>query len=264
MRFVSGLLFLLFLIVGDVQSDEKVRLTNGEWAPYLSKTLPKNGVVSLIVKEAFKVKGINVDYGFFPWKRAYILAERGDWDGSVVWIKTPERSANFLYSDVVISETLYLFHHASRPLTWEQPEDLRGLTVGVTLHTAYPTLSALEKKGIIKLKRAGDYKQLFQRLFAGRVDVVPLNLTVGLYYLRRELPKEAQTLIKASPTQLPYRDYHLILSKAAPDSERYLALFNEGLRTLKASGRYDQIMRELEENLAASGHSLAPPPALFK
>lgn len=45
-----------------------------------------------------------------------------------------ERAQNFIYSDVVIEDTEYLFHLKINPLQWSTIEDLRGLTIGTTLH----------------------------------------------------------------------------------------------------------------------------------
>ena len=69
-----------------LQADEAaptIRLTNGHWPPYMENTPPHYGVISQIVTLAFAKKDIPVSYGFFPWSRARLLAEKGRWDGSV-------------------------------------------------------------------------------------------------------------------------------------------------------------------------------------
>ena len=106
---------------------ETVRLTNGEWAPYLSETLPHHGAASHIVSKAFEKVGVTVKYGFFPWKRSYRLAEQGRWHGTVVWVFTEKRAKDFLYSDVVIEDAEYLFHLKEAPLEWRTPADLGGV-----------------------------------------------------------------------------------------------------------------------------------------
>ena len=79
-----------------------VRLTTGEWPPYISQNLPGKGVGLLIISEAFKLAGYDVEYSFYPWPRGYELGARGQWDGSVLWQKTPGRSKELLFSDRVI------------------------------------------------------------------------------------------------------------------------------------------------------------------
>lgn len=66
--------FLLVLLLGSAQAAEQVRLTNGEWPPYLGETLPYHGVASRIVAEAFALQGIEVQWEFHP---LGALAENG-------------------------------------------------------------------------------------------------------------------------------------------------------------------------------------------
>ncbi len=43
-------------------TEETIRLTNGEWIPFLSEDLKHYGVISRIVKEAFALEGMKVEY----------------------------------------------------------------------------------------------------------------------------------------------------------------------------------------------------------
>ncbi len=72
-----GLVAFFMLIVGcgvtAAQTSKVIRLTNGEWQPYLSEDTPHHGFASHIVTEAFALVGVEVEYGFFPWSRAMKL-----------------------------------------------------------------------------------------------------------------------------------------------------------------------------------------------
>src|SRR4051812_4106968 len=94
-------LLLLGAIAGLAHADRNVRITNGEWPPYLSANLPDNGLISRVVTEAFRLQGITVEYGFFPWARALLLAKIGGWDGTVAWARSPARERDFYISDPV-------------------------------------------------------------------------------------------------------------------------------------------------------------------
>ena len=81
-------LLLLFLSGTVGYGEERIRLTNGEWAPYTSASMPGGGIMSQIITEAFALSGIKVDYVYLTsWKRAYILAAKGRYDGSLTWAK---------------------------------------------------------------------------------------------------------------------------------------------------------------------------------
>jgi polar amino acid transport system substrate-binding protein len=112
------LLPLLFaLLLPLAATADEVRLTNGEWSPYLGQNLPHHGVASRIVEEAFALEGTRVRWEFYPWARALRSAERGKSDGSAVWLRSPEREQAFYISDPVVESGYYLFHRKDRPST---------------------------------------------------------------------------------------------------------------------------------------------------
>ena len=59
------------------QTRDTIRLTNGEWQPLMSKNVPHHGIASHVVTEGFALVGVEVEYGFSPWKRAKKLARDG-------------------------------------------------------------------------------------------------------------------------------------------------------------------------------------------
>lgn len=236
----------LVLISANVSGESRIKLTNGEWAPYLSKNLPHYGAASHIVEEAFSAVGVEVEYGFYPWKRAFKLAREGTWNGTVVWVYTPERAQDFFYSDVVISDPEYLFHLKSKDLKWEKIEDLRGLTIGGTLHTVYPLLEKAASAGILHIERAGNYDNLYRRLLKNRIDAIPQVSQVGKYYLRTTFSPEQRQRITYSKTVLQERKYHLILSKKLEINRKLVTLFNKGLSIIIKSGKYAEIIGNLD------------------
>lgn len=236
---------MLFIPVG-LFADETIRITNGEWAPYLSKQLPHHGFASHVVKEAFGAVGIKVEYGFFPWKRSYKIAKQGDWHGTVVWVYTKERAKHFYYSDAVIVDSEHLFHLKEFDLKWDTVNDLAGLKIGGTIHTVYPVFEKAEKEGILTIKRSGTYENLYRRLLKKRIDAIPQVSAVGSYLIRTKLSLEEQSKVTFSPTIIEKRKYSLILSKEIDVNKRYLTLFNKGLSTIKKNGRYDQLYQDLK------------------
>lgn len=246
---ISGVLIALIALAltTDADAQDRIRLTNGEWAPYLSKNLPHFGAASHIVVSAFAVVGVEVEYGFYPWKRSYKLAREGTWNGTLVWVYTPARAVDFDYSDVVISDPEYLFHLKTFDLQWKTIEDLRGLSIGATLHTVYPTLENAEALGILTIERAGNYDTLYHRLLKARIHAIPQVSQVGRYYLRTTLAPEARSQITYANTIVQERNYHLILSKKVEVNKQLLKRFNNGLKMIRDSGQYAQIIEKLKK-----------------
>ena len=237
-----ALFFLFFCSVAN--SEEIVNITNGEWPPFLSRNLPNYGFASHVVSMAFDEVGVKVNYGFFPWKRAFILAKTqpDKWHGSVVWSYREDRAEWFYFSQPVMTQIQVFFHLKSRPsVIWKSIEDLKDLKVGIALGSSAPTFEDAAKKGILTLVRSGDTKSLFRMLITGRIDVIPMAKGVGYYHVRTQLSKDEQKLITDSPTIFEPQEYCLILSKRNKKNRQFLDLFNKGMERLYTSGKYDQM-----------------------
>jgi polar amino acid transport system substrate-binding protein len=132
---------------------DTIRITNGEWPPYLSEHLKHYGLASRIITEAFALEGVKVSYGFFPWKRSFILAQNGEWDGTAVWFKSPGREQDFYISDPVIEASYVFFHLKSRRFDWNDVDSLKPYTIGATLEYNYgEAFEQAEKNGLINVQ----------------------------------------------------------------------------------------------------------------
>jgi len=248
-RTLTGLVAFLMLIVGCgvvvAQTSETIRLTNGEWQPYLSKDTPHYGFASHIVTEAFELVGVEVEYGFFPWKRSYKIAKEGTWDGTVVWVDSDERREHFLYSDAVVPQTNRFFHLKSFDFDWNSYEDLTDVKIGATLEYAYSKeFDAAEAAGIIKTRRVPSDETNLKMLLKGRIDVFPGETMVTYAQIRDTFSQEDAGLFTHHPKAINEDPMYLLLSKQVEGNEAMLDLFNEGLKRLKESGLYDQIIAD--------------------
>lgn len=227
------------------QTRDTIRLTNGESPPLLSKDAPHYGIASHIVTEAFARVGVKVEYGFFPWKRSYELAKRGMWDGSAVWWDKAERHQYFLYSDPVIPTKQVLFHLKRKAFDWNTYEDLKEVRIGGTLGYTYgPQFDAAEAAGIIETDRGPSDELGLKKLLKGRIDVFPGDVMITYEQIRKTFTAEEAALFTHHPKPIDNQPLSLILSKKVPGNEQMRDRFNEGLRMLKESGKYDQIFAD--------------------
>lgn len=223
----------------------KIRVTNGEWPPYLSETLPHYGLASRIISEAFALKGITVEYGFFPWARSLMLAQNGEWDGSAVWFKNAEREKDFYFTDPVIKSDYVFFHLKSYAFDWKEIKDLAGKNIGATIDYDYgDAFTQAEKAGTIAVERVPSDEQNFKKLLAGRIDIFPLDVNVGLAMLRQNFTPEEAAQITYHPLPVRSDFLYLLLSKKVARNEEMAAVFNAGLQELTASGKLQQFIDE--------------------
>ncbi|BES72367.1 hypothetical protein RE428_33850 [Marinobacter nanhaiticus D15-8W] len=124
LRTLLGLTLMasLTLFFSPVMATGTVRLTNGDWAPYLKREAP-HGIIAEIIEEAFAESDTAVHWGFFPWARSYALAQKGIWDGSAAWACTAERAPYFYFSDPIIPVKLAFFYRRERAFDWKSPAE---------------------------------------------------------------------------------------------------------------------------------------------
>ena len=237
---IIGMMF--FLLISTVcMAGETVRLTNGEWPPFLSENLKQYGVASHVVESAFNNMGITVEYKFFPWKRAYTLAQQGKWDGSVIWSPTEERGKDFYFSDTVANDVTVFFHLKHKSFDWKNYSDLKGLKVGATLSYDYGEAFAKhEKDGSIKVDRAVKDETGFKKLLKKRLDIFACNLDVGYSLIHKMYPIETASLFTNHPRPVKESPLVLLLSKKLDKNKQLMEKFNQGLKQLKDSGKFDE------------------------
>ena len=222
---------------------EVVTLIAGEWLPYLSVSLPDNGPVARVVTEAFALEGIHVRYSFRPWNRAYAEAAKDMAHGTLVWSmsgKQTERTRLFHQSAVLFYGQSVFFHRKNFPFQWRGEQSLKGLRVGGTAGYEY----FFDRSPLLNIdKSASTDAQNFHKLLAGRFDVFPLNLDVGLSIMKTELTPQEASVLTWDPRPYNIAHYHILFNKKNPANARHVALFDRGLKRLRESGRYDQVMR---------------------
>ncbi|RIA31768.1 amino acid ABC transporter substrate-binding protein (PAAT family) [Ectopseudomonas oleovorans] len=210
-------LLLLIVILGSAHAADTVRLTNGEWPPYLGEDLPHHGVASRIVAEAFALQNVEVQWEFHPWARSLKMAEQGTRDGSAVWLYNHEREQRFHISDPVVESGYYLFHRKNRHFDWSSVEDLRGLRIAATRGYDYgEAFQQAEAAGEIDVVRLTGDEQGLRQLLAGRIDLFPVDKVVGFDLLYQQFSAAERRLLSFHPVPLRSDSLHLLLSREVP------------------------------------------------
>lgn len=239
-------IFVCFFMIQTSSAKEIVRLSTGEWVPYISETLDHKGLIAQITEEAFATQDIELKLGFFPWERAYHLSKSGSWDGTIALSKTTEREQTYLFSDPIYTGKYVFFHLKSTPVKWQSYNDLSKLRIGAPRGfggMGQEFLSAEENK-IITVDRVTTILQAFKMLLLDRVKLVPSDLEVGYVLLNQNFDKKQIEQITHNSHIIQLTKYHLVMPKSFAKSEGLIKKFNLGLSALKKSGRYKQIIKE--------------------
>jgi len=234
---------LILLMIAMPSWAETLRITNGEWPPFTSQHLPHGGPLSHIVSEAFKQVGVTVEYGYFPWKRAYDYARSGAWDGSVGWARNAAHRKDFVMSEPVIHVDKVLFYRKAAPIGWLRVEDLKRWRLGATAGYSYgDEWDNAVRNGVLRVETVTLDAQNLRKLLDNRLDAVAMELDVGLYLLRTAFVPRQSEQITYHPRNLGRTPISLALSRQSPASGALIERFNRGLALLQASGRLDDIL----------------------
>lgn len=238
-----GRILLLCAIASASQAApvETVTLANGDWPPYMARDLPSGGPASQIAEEAFAAEGIKVIYQYLPWRRGFEEARTGRIDGSLGWARTPEREADFLFSDPLLITHIMLFHSSRKTIQWQSAKDLAPYRLGgVDGYTYGEEIGRLQAAGVLKMElTTGDDVNL-RKIAVDHIDASPIDREVGRYYLATSLHEYAGQ-VTFDPREMGEAPHYLLISKKAPNAEELVRRFNLGLAKLRSSGRLAQI-----------------------
>ncbi|MGB1291652.1 MAG: substrate-binding periplasmic protein [Pseudoalteromonas sp.] len=223
-----------------------IEISAGEWPPFLSESLPEQGVIAHLIRDVFAQANIKVNFTFLPWGRAYHDTQKQKYAATAVWMFEKERTNHFLFSDAVLNERFVFFHLQSRPFDWQSVNDLKGLILGGGLAYSYGAEfdKALEDE-IFEISRVNSSVQNFKRLSMNRIDVFAEEQSVGYHVLNNELADIANT-ITHHPKPLLINQSFLLFPKDGEKSQQLLSIFNQQLAQFKKDGRYQSYFNGLD------------------
>lgn len=241
---------------GDPQEGSKVvKVTTGDWLPYVSSGQPHSGALAHIIKTAFNRAGYQVKFEYFPWTRGYQLVQDGEFDATMPYYCSSDREKLFHCSEPLVDGEQVFFHLKGTTVQWDTLEDLRGVPIGATLGYFYgEQFESAENNGVLSVKRIASDKKNMQLLFLGRIKLFPQDKEVG-YSTVRNLYPEMYHQLTHHPMPIHTKSLHLIFPRNNPRSEKLLAIFNEQLLVLKEEGKIPLFLEAMRrgdyENSAA-------------
>lgn len=237
---------LFFTVISNVNfaSAEEIVVATGEWAPYTSKHMKKNGFITEIIAEVFREMNAEPKYVFYPWRRCYGAVKNGELWGAFPYSPTGERKNEVLFSDKISHSITTFFVYGDgkkfEKFRYEKPADLGKYRVGGVIGYFYE--ENLEKSGL-KVDYAPKEKNALEKLIVGRTDILPLNELVGWYLIRKHFKNEAKNF-KVLETPFSTNDLHLIASRQWPGSKEKLERFNNALSIVKDKYVYKSIIEK--------------------
>lgn len=224
-----------------------LRISAGEWPPYLSARLEHQGPVAHLLRDLLAEEGYRVEFTFLPWPRAYADAAAGRFDATAVWMHKAEREADFIFSDALLDEQFVFFHLKTQPFDWQHFDDLSGMTLGGGLEYSYgPAFDAFLAEGKVRLERVSSDRQNFEKLLKERVVLYPQEINVGYAALRNTFSSAEAERITHHPKPLLVNRSYLMLPRQLAQSDVLRERFNARLQQFRDDGRYQQYFDALQ------------------
>jgi len=242
--FYTFLIIFIFTSVNKVcNAQEIIVLSTFEFPPEHSKELPHHGIVSHIIELAFAKEDIKVKWQYYPVTRAFMMAKSGRVDGTASYGYSKEREDGMYISDSIITSTTYFYHLKTTKFHWEGIKDLAELTVGITNNFNYGDdfNKALKDKIFTGDNSNHDILNL-NKLLAARIDIFPMTSGIAEYLLMTRFPKGALEKITYNKKPVKEYDSFIYFPQTLASSIFILERFNQGLKKLKSSGQYQQIL----------------------
>ncbi|MCP3922671.1 MAG: ABC transporter substrate-binding protein [Desulfobacterales bacterium] len=245
--FVFSISFIIFSTSGF--ASETINLGNTEWPPFQSANLKHHGIATRIIKEAFGLVNIKINYKFYSWNRCISLVKSGKIDGAFVASINPEREKYSYFSDKILTGGVVFFHLKSNKFEWKNVNDLKNYSVGGVLGSNFGNeYKNAEKQGIVKTHRVPKEEILIKMLLKKRINVALLEMQNGYDIINKSFKSSASKLTH-NPKFLTSYTLHLMLSKKVKKNIRLISEFNKGLTLLKKSGKFAKYIEENRKGL---------------
>jgi polar amino acid transport system substrate-binding protein len=244
-HFVGYSLFVGVLIAGGAaRSDEApVKLACNDFPPLKIEHPDASGLPGSdveILQEIFKRAGIGLSIEYFPWKRAFVEAQRGEVDGLCSCSYVAERENIFHFTDEIGQTSVGLFTLANTTLPEitslvalkaEVGDATRvGVVAGYNLETDLDQFH-VNRDSVV------DDKATLEMLQKRRFDYL-YSYKAPIDYIRQSKPDAPELRY----TELRSNPYYVCLSKQVPRNAGLLAKINTAIAGMRKDGAIDQIL----------------------
>lgn len=201
---------------------------------HMVKGRPQGFLVDVLERVQPRVQG-NFDIQLMPWKRAYVLALRGQ--GGLVGVsRNQEREALFDFSQPIYNDDIRVVVLKGQGFPFRDLADLRGRRIGGVSGASYgERVDAAIRDGIFTVDRDIGQVSRLRKLLAGRLDAAFIgNGEKGLEWVlssHAELT-EHRAQFELLPVPLTTDPLHLAFPKAMQQRE-FLAAFDQATQALK-------------------------------
>lgn len=227
-------LWVLGLLSGSLYAQPITLATGDNYFPFVDQRLPYGGWSRAIVETTFAQMDQTIETTILPWPRVTFSIKQCDYDAGYAYIQTPERHADFLYSEPLLHVHIKAVVHQYSP--HYHPDDLRKQIVCTPYGFALtPTLEQWAHQKNNRVQSANQTTGCLLHVAKKRSDVALVNHYFQLHtFMRQHQLANQLRLIEPAIVSVTV---HLIAPRHLPGSQRLITRFNQALASLRESGQ---------------------------
>ncbi|XLZ71392.1 transporter substrate-binding domain-containing protein [Massilia sp. SR12] len=263
MRMLFGRLLVLLAALtaatairaGETDAPLKIKLTAHEYPPFMSQSLPYGGLLTRIVREAFKAANVEVEIESLSSNNRVITGVMvGLYDGAYGWAHSPERDRKLHYSkSSIFTFRMVFFHRREMDIPWDSLADLGRYQIGATLGNHYSEeFSLLQAQRKLRVQEAASDLNNMRKLLLGRIDLFPMEEEAGQMLLLQSLKPAEQAQIAFQGRPIALIPTYLVLRRDLPNAAELLERFDQGYKQISDSGQLARILGETRKALVAA------------
>ncbi|SLM32445.1 ABC-type amino acid transport/signal transduction systems, periplasmic component/domain [Desulfamplus magnetovallimortis] len=243
-RIVLGVMVFCTMVCiasSSLWANDKLVLATLEWEPYIGPNLKDHGYVAVIVKEAFKRGGYDIEYDFMQWSRVIGLAKAGRVDGYFPEYYSDELKENNLISSPFPGGPLGFFKRKGDDISYKTLNDLTGNKIGVVM--GYVNTVEFDAADFLTKDESPSDLVNLKKLLANRIRLMVADKFVGLNLLQQNMPDKINEVEFVEPP-LEVKDLYVCIPKNRANAEKIHAAFDKGLAEMNADGTIEKILKD--------------------
>lgn len=221
-------------------ADNVVKAEFVDWPPFTSASVDHGGIVVAITAAALKKAGLELSTTALPWARVLSDVKQGSADAAICQWYSEEHAKENILSDAVVDNNVVFVKKAGDAWDYKGFDSLNGKKVAIVKGYSYD--AAFDKATSFGKDDAATLVGNLKKVAAGRDDLTVEDQIVAKYTIGKDAPELADKLAFA-PTALAKNTCHVAFSRATGRGEELVKKFNDGLKSIKADGTYDAILK---------------------
>lgn len=214
------------------------------WPPYISRSLPGQGLSVEMVSAVLTRAGYDVKMVFAPWKRVMEGMKQGEFDINVAIWKSKQREQVLSFSQPYFYNHLVVVQSQQGQLDSSDLDSLLAQRASLGLMDDYAYPPSIQQYP--NRQYFNQYGSLFRDIATHKLDFALLDQYVAQYYLHHFATLKSS--LQVSTNSLDSRPLHIGMIKQHPAAQEVLKDFNRYLKIYLKSRDYQALLTRYQMN----------------